>query len=85
MPVYSKKPLVQDGNWLHTAYCILHTVESVMEGKRCKGTISASGDETAASQRDGWSFSCIEFRRAGTKRFRLHFPPGDAPDESHCE
>ena len=49
MPVYSKKPLVQDGNWLHTAYCILHTVESVMEGKRCKGTISASGDETAGA------------------------------------
>jgi hypothetical protein len=33
------------------AYCILHTVEGVMEGRRCKGTISASEDETAASQR----------------------------------
>ena len=29
--------------------------------------------------------SSIEFRRAGTKRFRLHFPPSDTPDESHCD
>ena len=80
MPVSSKKPLAQDRNWSHTAYCTLHTVEGAMEGKRCKGSISASEDETGR-----WSKSSIEFRRAGTKRFRLHFPPGDTPDESYCE
>lgn len=60
-----------------------------MKGKRCKGTIGASEDETAAKEAAGASGavskSSIEFRRAGTKRFRLRFPPGDTPDESHCD
>jgi len=37
------------------AYCVLHAVEGAMEGKRCKGAIGASEDETAAKEAAGAS------------------------------
>ena len=71
------------------AYCILRTVEGAMEGVAKALLVHLKmrwlpAEEAAGASR-AVGKSSIEFRRAGTKRFRLHFPPGDIPDESHCD